>query len=313
MTQRKIQLIAGTTYTISLPKKWVEENSLKAHDAVDISEHDDGTLAISARKDIKRDITSMRINIDDYLENIEQVLFVIYYLGAEEILLTSKKELGKESKARIRKALTHMSGTEITHEDKTTIQIRVLLDKSKVVLTQVLYRIGLLLESSINGIIEKSAIDEIRINENEIDRLYHLITKMISLSLIDPGVKKSTGIEHSFLVPPYFLIAKRLENIGDNINRLAQHLDERRAGTNIEILSAIKSEIDASLRALLQKKGIFRVNKGLKALEEKILLEKDRTVRIYLRETVRLIIDVQEEIVNISFFKSLNELSPRIA
>ena len=125
------------------------------------------------------------LEIDKYTNNIDQVLFSVYYQGFETINLFSKKELTKSTKAKIRRTVTHMSGTEISYEDKQKITVNVLLDKSKVDIIQTLYRISLLIESSISNILEKIDINEIRINENEVDRLYHLIVKIVQATLMN--------------------------------------------------------------------------------------------------------------------------------
>ena len=119
-----------------------------------------------------------------------------------------------------------MSGTEISYEDSHSVIIKVLLDKSKVDIMQIIYRISLIIKSSISNLIDNKDIDEIKMNENEIDRLYHLLIKMISLSLTDSCVLKSSKITNVSLIPYYFLIGKKLENIADNIENISQHLSD---------------------------------------------------------------------------------------
>jgi len=47
MHRRKIQLIAGTTYSVSLPKEWVRKNNLKEKNEILFYEKNDRTLVIS--------------------------------------------------------------------------------------------------------------------------------------------------------------------------------------------------------------------------------------------------------------------------
>ena len=228
MHRRKIQLIAGTTYSVSLPKEWVRKNNLKEKNEILFYEKNDRTLVISPYAIEGKKLNEISLDIDKYISAIDQILFAVYYLGIENISLFSKKELTKDVKSRIRKTITHMSGTEITYEDKQKITMKVLLDKSKVEIFQVLYRISLIIESSILNILEQLNINEIRINENEIDRLYHLTAKIVSLSLTDSNILYSSKIKNISLIPAYFLISKRLENIGDNINHLSEHLHKNK-------------------------------------------------------------------------------------
>ena len=80
----------------------------------------------------------------------------------------------------------------------------------------------------IENLLGKYNLKEIRANEDEIDRLYHLTTKVISLSLTDSNVLSTSQIKNISLIPCYLLISKRLENIGDNLKSLAVHIDKNK-------------------------------------------------------------------------------------
>jgi phosphate transport system protein len=224
MFRRKIQLIAGTTYSVSLPKEWVKKNNLKEKDEVLMLEKGDRKLILTTGTVSDNPLKEYSLNIDDYVDNIEQVLFSLYYIGIESINLFSKNEIAKDIRARVIDTTRHMSGTEIGFEDSKRITVKVLLDRAKIDVAQVLYRISLIIDLSASSIVEELNIEEIRTNDNEIDRLYHLIAKMISLSLLDSNVLSSSKIRNASLIPSYFLIAKKLENIADDISRIAEYI-----------------------------------------------------------------------------------------
>ena len=310
MHRRKIQLIAGTTYSVSLPKEWVRKNNLKEKNEILFYEKNDRTLVISPYAIEGKKLNEISLDIDKYISAIDQILFAVYYLGIENISLFSKKELTKDVKSRIRKTITYMSGTEINYEDKQKIIIKVLLDKSKVDVFQVLYRINLIIESSILNILEQLNINEIRINENEIDRLYHLITKIILLSIIDSNILNSSKIKNVSLIPAYFLISKRLENIGDNINHLSEYLHKTKVKfeNKNEILNFAKTELNRSISYFMSKStNIFqKINvDNLRIINDYILKSKDKTIQNYLEDIIRYVVDIEEEIVNISFYNQL--------
>ncbi len=310
MYRRKIQLIAGTTYSISLPKEWVKKNNLKEKDEIVIYEKNNRTLSLSSKQSKGRELKEISLNVDEYSANIDQLLFAVYYLGAEKISIFSNTELTKSTKTRIRKTLTHMSGTEIEYEDKKEIRIRVLLDKSKVSITQILYRISLIIDSSIANMLDYFDIDEIKINENEIDRLYHLISKVISISLIDSNVLNSSNIKNVSLIPFYFLISKRLESIADVINHLSVYLhsEKKNFKNKRKILDFIRKETVRSIDHLVRKKSkIFENSKesDINNIRRKISEIKDKTVRSYLSDAIRYLLNIEEEVVNVSFYNKL--------
>jgi len=103
MHRRKIQLIAGTTYSVSLPKEWVRKNNLKEKNEILFYEKNDRTLVISPYAIEGKKLNEISLDIDKYISAIDQILFAVYYLGIENISLFSKKELTKDVKSRIRK------------------------------------------------------------------------------------------------------------------------------------------------------------------------------------------------------------------
>src|SRR3989344_1087157 len=310
MHRRKIQLIAGTTYSVSLPKEWIRKNNLKEKNEILFYEKNDRTLVISPHTIEEKKLNEISLDIDKYASNIDQVLFGVYYLGIENISLFSKKELTKDVKTRIRKTITHMSGTEISYEDKQKIIIKVLLDKSKVDVFQVLYRINLIIESSISNILEQLNINEIKINENEIDRLYPLIAKIVLLSLVNTNILYSSKIKNVSLIPDYFLISKRLENIGDSINHLSEYLHKTKVKfeNKKEILNFVKTELDRSITHIMGSppKIFEKIDfDNLRIINNYISKLKDKTIQNYLEDIIRYVVDIEEEIVNISFYNQL--------
>jgi len=310
METRKIQFVGGSTYSVSLPKEWIKKNNLKKKNLVSLYEKDDKTLIISSQHNKREEIDQISLDVEDYSTNIDQILFATYYQGIEQIHLRSKTGLTKEIKSKIRKTITHMSGTEISYEDKNVITINVLLDKSKVDIIQTIYRISLIIESSISNILEGLDIREIRINENEIDRLYHLIVKIISLSLRDSNILHSSKIKNVSLIPAYFLISKRLENIADNINHLSGYLHKKKVNfeNKEDVLNFIKMELKRSIKHIIGgSKNIFqKVDvKHWITMNESISPIKDKTIENHLKEIIRYLINVEEEIVNISFYEKL--------
>ena len=312
MHRRKIQLVGGTTYTLSLPKEWVKKNNLKEKNEITIYEKNDRTLVISPQLGEKGKIKEISLDADKYASNIDRIMFAVYYSGIENISLFSKKELTKNTKALVRKTITHMSGTEINYEDKHKIIIKVLLDKSKVDIMQVLYRIYLLLDTSFLNIIDELNIEEIRFNENEIDRLYHLMTKVVMLSLTDSNILHSSNIKNISLIPSYFLMSKRLENLGDSINHLSKYMDKKEivfSDDEKKIIDLLRAELHRSIKHIMRKscQNFKKTDaKKLSDIKKHIKSIVNKTIRNYLQEMVRYIIDIEDETVNISFYKHLD-------
>jgi DNA-binding transcriptional ArsR family regulator len=202
-----------------------------------------------------------------------------------------------------------MSGSEISYEDKKKMTIKVLLDIKRVDILQILYRINLIIELSLKSLLENTDLKEMKINEDEIDRLYHLCTKSISLSLIDTGVLESSSIKNISLIPGFFLISKRLENIGDSIYFLSKEVKQLPKNKDFtKVIETLNMELNRSIKIIIAKnpKHFEKMVTSDKAKIKDLISNFDnRIVRRYLNDVLRYIIDIQEEIVNTCFYRVL--------
>ncbi len=308
MHKRKIQFVGGTTYTVSLPKDWIVKNNLKEKELLYIYENNDRSLLISPKVNKERMNEKIVVDADKY-SNIADILFTIYYMGFEEIEIKSNM-LSKKIKKQIRKTLVSMSGTEIVFENEKKIRINVLLDKSKIRIPELLYRVVLILEMSISNILGDIDKQELDINEREIDRLYHLMTKMLSMSLVDTNILHSTKIKNIIKIPYFFLINKKLETIGDELVRFSRYLpDESETQTYRDILIILKEELNRAVSYLLtDKKELFeKINEEEYQSINKLMSKVDEKTRyLFLKDIMRHTIDIQEAIVKLSYYKTTN-------
>ncbi len=310
MYQRKIQLIAGTTYSVSLPKEWVKSNNLKEKSVVSIKALNDQSLLIfPSNKGDEEDDKTFTLNIDKYGLDIDQILFSLYYRGFEEIILFSEKEMTEEVKAGVKKTLTNMSGTEILYEDRYRIKLKVLLDRNKLDIKQMFFRIALIIGSSIDNIKSGVNLEILRMNEDEVDRLYHLIAKTIFLSSLYPDLLKSSKIVYSSNTMPYLLIAKRLENVADNIYDLGPLVVNCQSLKEVsQILDGINTHVLSCVNYLVTNhEEIFRkTDKAVfLSFQKRIRNLKENNLRIFLLNSVRYLIDIEEELVNVYFYRIL--------
>lgn len=314
MHLRKLQLIAGSTYTVSLPKDWVERNQLKAKSDIALEEMGDNSLRIipSTNISVKGSSDIISLDVESYGDKINQVLFATYYLGAERIRVYSEKGIDIHTRNNIKNIVNYLSGTEIMYEDMNTIKIKILLDKSKLDIAQILFRVGLIIGISINSIIEEEEINffEIQRNEDEIDRLYHLLAKMVYLPLVDSSALDSSGLSNNVYVLPYFLVCKRLENIADSIYEVALYLRDN--SNKRDLVKSCLAEVGAKtsnyLSLLTSKKEIVFGSismSDLNDLAENIKHIKDNNLKLYLTSIIRYIVDIQEELIHMAFYRRL--------
>ncbi|NOZ81302.1 MAG: hypothetical protein GXP63_06550 [DPANN group archaeon] len=308
MHRRKIQLIAGSTYSVSLPKRWVFSQKLEKGKEVLIDEQRDGSLRLFVGQEPQVTPEEITLDIETHRESIDQVLFAIYYVGIRTIHIKHRERIPAEIKQRIRETLRHMSGTEISYEDERSLTITSLLDLSKSDLPQVLFRISLVINLSFTALLEGTDLSEIKTNEREVDRLFHLAMKLISLALLEPSMLASSKIGRNHDAPSYVLIAKKLENVHDLIEDLAEtRLPFQKAKKTVLFL---QEEFRRTIKHLLRGlgPGFVKADQGLFGRQLVSLRKgKEHALAEGLEEVFNLLVDIQEEIVNLSFYRELRE------
>jgi phosphate uptake regulator len=307
--RRRLQLVAGVTYSVSLPKQWVEKNHLRNKQEVVMAEKSDGSLVLSpVAVSSQRRIDSFSIDLDKFEEDISQALFVLYYIGTETISISSKKDIPPHMKSLIKDSLRYMIGTEILSEDRNKIVIKVLLDKSKVDINQLYYRVALLIGSSIEMLFGNSHDREIDRTEDEIDRLYHLISKILLLSHTNAEILQSSRIENVHYLTSYQLIAKKLENIADDVYRIALVLRRQKHTLERKHLMFIKERLNQGMVFFMNKssRSFSRTERHtIQAMEKDIAKIKSQDIARYLDDMLRFLVDIEEELTQISFATKL--------
>jgi phosphate transport system protein len=308
--KRKLQIVAGSTYSLSLPKEWVRKFNLEPKQELMLGEQQDGNLLVSPR-DLKMVSEKIIVSIDEYVEDLNQIILSLYYYGYNVIDFVSSREISNDVRNKIRKVLVNLSGAEIIFEDKKTISVKILFDEDRLNIFQIFYRINLIIGASIDNLINKFDWEEIKMNEDEVDRLYHFSMKIIQSSLTDRSILVSSKINNLKIIPSLFLISKKLENIADSIKKVARLVekDSLKLKDSFEILPLIQEEINRSTLYLMgkQKKRFSKlISLEKDKIKEKIELIKSSPEKIYIERILRDLLDVQDEVVSIGFYNKLS-------
>ncbi len=311
MHPRKLQMIGGKTYAITLPKEWVKKTGMAPKNVMFIKEKDSETLILKTSQSIDAgNIDQIFLNTEEYKENLAQVFFASYYLGIDTIIIHCPKGFDTKTKNTLKKALSQMSGTEIIYEDKNKIKIKTLLNHTKLTLNQIFVRTSYIISELIDNLLN-SDYDAIEDNENEIDRLYNLANKKILYSDKNYNAITKESIKTPAQSLAYFLIAKKLENIGDNLYSIGNTIkSDRNAITEIKkLVITIRDELKTKIKYLTSNKKASLLKSA--ALHSNILKDdvckiKNPELRIYIDRILRAINDINMEIINLCFYEELS-------
>jgi phosphate uptake regulator len=168
----------------------------------------------------------------------------------------------------------------------------------------------LIIEESIENIVKNFDWSEIKVNEDEIDKLYYLSVKIINSSLTDRSVLVSSGINNMKIIPSLSLIAKKLENIADNIKKIARPVEKEKLKLKetLVVLPIIQEELNRTILYLMgkRKKKFGRMPFETKEkIRSNLDSVKHNPTKIYMERIYRYIRDIQDEVVTISFFGKL--------
>jgi len=227
--KRKIQLTGRSTYTISLPRNWIERYNIEQGEELSILEQADGTLLISKDTLSSNNEKEVTINIDqiDDINLLEKIIISKYLAGYSKILLKSRSDIPPKISKAISTTVGNLIGSEIISEGFREVEIRDLAIHGEFPIDKALRRAHLIarnmqivaIEAFINSDLE--AANDIFERENAVDRLYFLIRREIVSALEIPTFLKELNLKpHEVLY--IYPVAKSLEKIADHCEGIAQ-------------------------------------------------------------------------------------------
>ncbi len=246
MELRKLQFIGGSSFMVSIPKKWVEENKLKSGDKVAVNTFENQIIIspprISEKEFLKkatiRDLPQTNSNF------LRRFIYALYIQGFDEIVIISDKStkiIGK-----ISEIIWSLIGMEIIDSSGNKIVMRCLNDPSFDI-HSVLSRLVQIIVDMLEGlevILQEedfSTVQDIARLEKDADRLYMLASRIEHKSLSDANI--SLRWDEVRTIVGIRLIAKLIEEIADFLKDYSEHIsrvDKKHFQTHLDIIRSIK-------------------------------------------------------------------------
>jgi phosphate uptake regulator len=227
MEGRKLQLTGGSTYVVSLPKRWVIEAGLKAGDTVFLEIQADGSVSVHPRPGEK---PALRRKIfeekgEEARDHLLRKLIGAYISGFGLIEIRFAPEKGPFVRRVARDFSRLVIGPEVIEESRNAVVIQDLSDPTELSSEKCLRRMHLTVRAMLEDAIEalKTAdptlAHDVLQRDQDVDRLYWMVAKQYHLAHTMPSDPSNrillVGIHN------HRLIAKLLERIGDHAERIA--------------------------------------------------------------------------------------------
>lgn len=266
--KRKIYLSGGSSYIITLPKRWVVENRLKNGDYVTVEIFEDYLIVRSKEeKKLKR-----IANVDAKEESHDSLMrkIIAHYLAGYDTIRV--KVYSEEHRRAISLASDILIGAEIIEDLGREIMLEIFVDQ-RLGVEQIIERIGRMcvtmisdfkqLINSLDGYIYSSIV----MRENEIDRLHFLALRLLKLE-----ANKNLGD-----LLEYRTVVRALERIGDHCAKMSDSLMKAKVKIPklIEPVNIIENILKLTINSFLKKDSdmaeeVIRKVESFYSFEEKL-------------------------------------------
>ena len=258
---RKLQYTGGSSYIVSLPKKWIQDLGLKQGDHVVILRGGNSTLQIApaSKRPIKEQKeATIEVSKDNNPYFIARKLIALYFLGFNVINVVSKEDrLIAEQREVIKNIIRRvLMGTEIIADSAAGITLQVLINLLDLSVDTAFKRMLLIAKSMYRDTIlslEENNIElaqEVVKSDDEVDRFSFYIVRQLKIAIKNEYLLKEIGLEESRNCLGYRLIAKSVERVADHAVRIAKDVIEMHQPLNKDIMEKISNMTYFALEVL---------------------------------------------------------------
>src|SRR3990167_578614 len=222
MLTRKIQQTGGSSYIITLPKKWITQHSLKEQDEVNVSVRSTGELLIHpnfSQCDYQRTLNVHALALDD----IAQEIIALYIASADHITIIGVKG---EKKSKVKEVIGGLIGFEILEDMADSIVVQSVLSSRRITFLQTVNQICAMSEAMANEAVaaflvnDKVAAQSIIDRDIEVDKLYFLMLRNFWALVQGKITEEQIGSTLSRAIY-YRKVATQFERMADHAVKIA--------------------------------------------------------------------------------------------
>jgi len=229
---RKLQKIKGGSFTLSLPKKWVDKKKLKSGQQMVISEEDDGSLSVYPITALSEKPLKVTLLLEE-LPNIKALEYNVatYYIqGADRIDIVSKSIIPAEQKRKLKLLRLAMPGVEVSEEGANRLSFQILIDPTAFRLESLLSKTSAfslhLQEDAAKSMLnwDFPLAREVIERSGEALRHYRLTIRQVALASISKTIAKEIGVRSCQECVTFALMARDLSRLVYHCSQIARHV-----------------------------------------------------------------------------------------
>ena len=297
---RKLQITGGSTYVLSLPKRWVTQNGLEKGSQLLIRQEENGSLAIlppELGKPERTEEALIKVSPKDNSEALIRKTVSAYLVGYNIIHLRAKEQQILSRQRNVIKTFARnlLVGTEIVIDTSTDLTLQVLLSYPELSVPSALRRMSIITASmhkdAITALknIDYQLAKDVIATDNEVNRFHLYIIRQLKMAIQNPRIITEIGLKKPKDCLGYRLVTKMVErtadhatNISKNVLLLKKQLDKEFLQTIQEMNGVAISSFETAIESLfrldfdLAESVIAKANK-IVSLEKKALLSSKET------------------------------------
>lgn len=326
---RKLQITGGSTYVISLPKRWITQNGLEKGSSLLVRQEENGFLSIlppELGKQEKTEEVIIKVTSEESSEDLIRKTVAVYLQGYNIIHIKAKdrkKILSTQRNAIKTFARNMLVGTEIVIDTSTDLKLQVLLSYPELSVPSALRRMTIITSSmhkdAITALknIDHQLASDVRATDYEVNRFHLYIIRQLKIAIQNPRLVTEIGLEKPKDCLGYRLVTKMVERTADHATNIAKYVQFLRKKLNSEFLNVIQemsevaiSSFETSIDSLFEREyalaeSVIKKANSVIDLENKALISSKDTaiddvanIRLVI-ESVRRIAEYSMDIAEI--------------
>jgi phosphate uptake regulator len=247
---RKLQLAGGSTYLVSLPKRWVLSSGLKAGDTIFVETELDGSVSVR-RQPHEKPAVLRKIFEERGEETRDHFLrkLIGAYISGFGLIEVRFHPPRAPFVRRVAREFCHLViGPEVIEETRTALVIQDLSDTSELNSEKGLRRMHLIVRAMLEDAMlalktsANALAHDVAQRDQDVDRLCWMVAKQYHVP--HPFPSDLDGRGQAAQIQGHCLVAKLLERIGDHAERIAGTLATLGQGKGID--AKLMKELEAA-------------------------------------------------------------------
>jgi phosphate transport system protein len=221
---RKLIEFGKSSYIVSLPKSWVEENKLKKGDILSIEETGEGlTISPKEVKEQKHVTRSIKIDVSNMsMKEIKSQIICNYVQNLNEIILQGSNI--KDNLAEIREFIHNLIALEVMEESSKRIVAKDFLNMREILIPDLIRKMDIITKEIIAD--SKKARTEdvytsIAIRDQDVNKIAYLVFRTIKYLQNNPSIAKEQGMTPEKILKSW-IVAYCIEKVGDQAKRISK-------------------------------------------------------------------------------------------